>query len=164
MRMRHAVAVLFSLVLVCGPARAEDLTAEKKHDIEHLLAMTGALQLGKQFATSFVSAITQDLRKSRPDIPQGTLDQLPAEVGAVFEENAGLLKEMFVPLYHKYFTGAEVKEMIRFYATPLGQKTIRIMPALLQDSFSLGQLWAQRLQPQLRERVTGKLRQQGVKI
>jgi uncharacterized protein len=92
------------------------------------------------------------------------LSILPTEVAAIFDENIGTLKEEMIPLYHKYFTGAEVKEMIRFYSTDLGQKTIKVMPNLMQEGMAVGQRWGQSLGPKINQRVVARLRQRGVKI
>lgn len=164
MLFRQALLAMFALCFIVGPANADELTREKRADIERLLAMTNALGVGKQMATAVVANLTQALQKARPDIPQAALNVLPTEVAAVFDENIGSLKEEIIPIYHKYFTAAELKEMIQFYSTDLGQKTIRVMPSLLQEGMAVGQRWGQSLGPQINQRVTTKLRQQGVKI
>lgn len=164
MLFRQALLVILALCVIHVPANADELTQEKRADIERLLAMTNALAMGKQMAAMVVTNLTQALQKARPDIPQAALNVLPAEVAAVFDENMGSLKEEIIPIYHKYFTAAELKEMIRFYSTDLGQKAIRVMPALMQEGMAAGQRWGQSLGPKIEQRVAGKLRQQGVKI
>jgi uncharacterized protein len=162
MHLRNFVVVL--LVLACGSVCAEELTREKRADIEQLLTMTGALSIGKQMATAVVANIVQSLKRSHPEIPQNALDFLPADVGAVFEENMASFKEEIIPIYHKYFTGAEIREMIRFYSTDLGKKTIRVMPAAMQESMLVGQRWGQALEPKIDQRIRARLKQQGIKI
>ncbi len=164
MLSRQAALLFLVVSVICTPVRAEELSQEKRADIEHFLAMTGALSLGKQMATSLVTNLTQSLKKDRPDIPQNVLNTLHAEIVATFDENMGSLKDEMIPIYHRYFTAAEIKEMIRFYSTDLGQKTIKVMPALMQEGIVAGQRWGQSLGPQLNQRVTAKLRQQGVKF
>jgi hypothetical protein len=111
-----------------------------------------------------VAQLTQVIKKARPEIPQKTLDVLPGEVAAVIDANSAAFKEIMFPIYHKYFTGAEIKEMIRFYSTDLGKKTIRVMPALMQESMAAGQQWGQALGPQIEERVKARLKKEGVAI
>lgn len=161
---RKVIAILVTLLVVCGNARADDLTPEKKADIEHLLQMTGALAIGKQMAGVVMSNLTQTLKTARPDIPQKALDVLPAEVLAVFDENMDTFKDEIIPIYHKYFTAAEVKEMIRFYSSDLGQKTVKVMPSLMREGMVAGQKWGQSLAPKIRQRVAAKLKQQNIDI
>lgn len=164
MPSRQALLVFLALSVICIPIRAEDLTREKRADIERLLAMTGALSIGKQMANTFVTSLAQNLKNARPDIPKDALNLLPAEVAATFDDNIGSFKDEIVPIYHKYFTAAEVKEMIRFYSSDLGQRTIKVMPALMQEAMAAGQRWGQSLGPQIDQRVRAKLKQQGIKI
>lgn len=164
MPFRRTLLTFFALCTIAFPVRADELTQEKREDIEHLLAMTGALSIGKQMSIVIVANLTQSLRKTRPDIPPVVLDLIPAEVAATFDENVGPLKEAMIPIYHRHFTDAEIKEMIQFYSTELGQKTIKVMPTLMQEGMAVGQVWGKSLVPKINQRVTARLRQQGVKI
>lgn len=164
MLLRQVVAALIALSVICAPVSAEELTPGKRADIERLLKMTGALSLGKQMANAVVVGLTQNLQKARPDIPANVLNMLPGEVAAVFDENMESFKQEIIPIYHKHFTGAELKELIKFYSTDIGQKTIKVMPALMQEGMLVGQRWGQALAPQINKRVTEKLKQQGVKM
>jgi uncharacterized protein len=161
--MVNARTVVLLLLIACAtPAFAEEeLTAEKRADIQQLLEMTGALSIGRQMSAAVVQQMTQFLRKARPDIPQRVLDVLPEEIDGVIKENTGAFTDMIIPLYHKYYTGAEVKEMIRFYATPLGRKTVETLPALMNEGFELGQRWGQSLGPSIQARVQARLKKEG---
>ena len=39
-----------------------------------------------------------------------------------------------VPIYAKYYTTDDLKQLIAFYKGPLGQKHIKATPALMEDS------------------------------
>lgn len=148
-----------------GPClAAEELSSEKRADIERLLEITGATSLSRQMAGLAAGQMAQLLRKARPDIPQRVLDVLPEEVGAVFEANIGSFKEAITPVYHKHFTGNEIKEMIRFYSTALGQKTVRVLPALMNESMAVGQKWGESLGPSINERIRARLKKEGVEL
>jgi hypothetical protein len=55
------------------------------------------------------------------------------------------LLEMIIPLYDKYLSDKEIKELVQFYQTPLGQKTIQVMPKLLAESQDVGRKWGEKL-------------------
>jgi len=143
---------------------AEDLSAEKKADIERLLDMTGATAISKQMATLVVTQMSQAIKRARPDIPERIIDTLPAEIDIVFDENVTSFRELVTLLYHKYFTASEVKEMIQFYSTDLGKKTIRVMPALAAESMSIGQRWGQSLGPVIEQRIKARFMREGIKL
>lgn len=161
---RLACLPLLALALLAAPVRADDLTPQKRADIEQLLVTTGSMALGRQMAQSVIASSIQELRRARPDIPPQVLDLLPGEVMATFDENVGALQGEMVLLYHKYFTGPEIQELLRFYSTDVGRKTIQVLPPLMQEAFAAGQRWGQSLTPRIRERIIERLRANGVRI
>ena len=69
---------------------------------------------------------------------------LPETVAAMSKllNDPTLIDEMYaeiVPLYARTFTLAEINELTRFYATPVGQKMLQKMPQLMGESMALGQ-------------------------
>lgn len=48
------------------------------------------------------------------------------------------LKEEFADLYQKAFTESELKELVQFYKTPVGKKTLRELPVLMQQGAQIG--------------------------
>jgi uncharacterized protein len=138
MRLKMCLLLLLVALAAWAPAQADELTKERRADIDQLLRVTGAVAIGKQMATAVTAQLAQNLKKMCPDIPNEVLQVLPQEVGAVFEENLGSLMEAVVPLYTKYFTGAEVKELIGFYSTDLGKRLVGAMPGLMQEGMQVG--------------------------
>ena len=50
-----------------------------------------------------------------------------------------VLKPQLVTIYTDAFTEAELREITAFYKTPTGQKSLTVMPDLLQKGMALGQ-------------------------
>ena len=55
----------------------------------------------------------------------------------------------------------EVKGLIAFYGTPLGKKSIQVMPALMNECLKAGQEWGQGIIPNLMPRLEARLKQEG---
>lgn len=164
MKTRYVLASLVLLFSFSLPVKSEELSPEKRADIERLLDMTGAMALSTQMARAVTAQLFQVIKKARPDIPAKVLDALPAEVQATFAANMDSFKEAIIPIYHKHFSASEIKEIIQFYSTDLGKKTIRLMPVLMQESMLAGQRWGQSLGPEIDRRVKARLKGEGVKI
>ena len=66
-----------------------------------------------------------------------------------------LFENIFVKIYRKHYTLAEVKQLNQFYATPLGKKTIQVTPATSVESQEqcgkLGQMLAMEVFQQMQE-------------
>jgi hypothetical protein len=56
-----------------------------------------------------------------------------------------MLMDSLVPLYDKYLSADEVKGLIQFYQTPLGQKTVKVMPKLVAEAQEEGRKWGEGL-------------------
>jgi hypothetical protein len=61
-----------------------------------------------------------------------------------------------VPIYKKYYTHDEIKDLIKFYKTPIGQKTISVMPSVTQDAMAAGQTWGQEIAMKVLEKMKEK--------
>ena len=48
------------------------------------------------------------------------------------------LRELAIPMYDKYFSDEELKGLIAFYQTPLGQKAVKVMPQLSAELMEAG--------------------------
>jgi len=48
-----------------------------------------------------------------------------------------------VPIYDKYLSDADVKGLIEFYSTPLGQKALKVLPKLVSECEEEGRKWGE---------------------
>jgi hypothetical protein len=47
---------------------------------------------------------------------------------------AEVVDQIFYPIYDKYFTEPELRDLVAFYKSPTGQKSIQVMPNLFQEA------------------------------
>lgn len=66
------------------------------------------------------------------------------------------LVEMLVPVYQKYMTIDDLREMTKFYQTPVGQKYAKNTPLIMQESMQIGQKWGQKLGKDIEEKLKKK--------
>lgn len=55
------------------------------------------------------------------------------------------LTEMLVPVYSKYLSLEDLKELIKFYETKVGKKFAKSNPLILQESMQVGQEWGMKI-------------------
>jgi hypothetical protein len=155
-----AALLLFSL-----EASADALTPAKRADILKLLEVTGAANMAQQFVSGISQNFFRNLKEARPDVPDRAFDVMNRELTALFAEKLqapdGLL-ERTVPVYDKHFTHAEIRELIAFYQTRLGRKTIAVLPKVVGESMVLGEKWGESLRPEIERRVGATLRKEGL--
>jgi hypothetical protein len=51
----------------------------------------------------------------------------------------------FIPIYDRNFTHKEIKELIKFYESPIGKRLVEATPAITQESMKVGQEWGERM-------------------
>ena len=145
----------------------DELTLEKKEAIKELLIVTGATQMGELFGNAISQQMIQVLKNSKPDIDPKALDIVNEEIKVLMHEELVVkesLNPFMYPIYHKYLTLEETNGLIRFYKTPLGRKTISVMPKMTQEGMKAGQAWGQSIGVKLQQRVLDRFKKEGIKI
>ncbi len=152
------------LVLHCGSVSAAELSDERHADIDKLLTMTNAMAMGKQMSGFMVNSMARVLKASNPKIPDKVIAALPEITNEVISEQTPAFKEMMIALYAQYYSAEDIKAMIAFYSSDVGQKVIKVMPALMQDSMSRGAAWGQGLGPEISRRLKERFRKDNIEL
>lgn len=66
------------------------------------------------------------------------------------------LVELLVPIYKKHLTIDDVKELIKFYETPIGKKFATKTPLIMQGSMEVGQQWGMKIGEELAKKMKQK--------
>ena len=80
-------------------------------------------------------------RQANPRIPAVFWDRFMAQARA----HRGDLEDMVIVVYDHHFSTAEVRQLLAFYRTPVGQKMLVEQPALFQESMAAGKEWGRRI-------------------
>jgi uncharacterized protein len=134
-----------------APAAASAATAQpkidpaKEADIRRLLDLSGAGRMAKETMEAMTTSIRPLLAKSLP--PGEYREKLIDLFFAKFHAKADIaqLTDLAVPAYDKYFSHEEIKGLIKFYETPLGQKSLSATPLLMNEMRTAGQKWGEKL-------------------
>jgi uncharacterized protein len=160
------IRIIFSLVLFYPVfSHADELTEQKKADIKTLMEMTGSTKIAMQFADTASQNIFHTLKMARPDIPERVLTIFHKELLKLFEEKIHApdgMMERLIPIYARHFTAAEIKELLAFYNTRVGRKSIETLPMIFKESMAVGQEWGQSLAPEINRRVEDVLKKEGI--
>ena len=166
MKMRLSFVLLAVLLSISVNALADgqQVSPEKRAEIEKMLEITGALKLGQQFSSAMIAQMTSNLRAAHANVPQKALDILPEVVNGVVAENIGSLKEAIIQIYDEHLTLEDVKGLNQFYSSPLGHKVITILPGVLTESITAGQKWGQALGPEIARRIQARFQKEDISL
>ncbi|MFV8376792.1 DUF2059 domain-containing protein [Flavobacterium sp. LB1P62] len=139
----------FSITLfLCGLLTSGfSQSISKTDNIKNLLELTGSGKLGVQVGENMIISF----KKSYPNVPVEFWDNFLKEI------NSDTLINLIIPIYDKYYTESEIKQLTEFYQSSLGKKLIAIMPLVLQESMQAGQTWGK----EIGEKVYNNLEEKG---
>lgn len=117
----------------------------KEADIRRLLDLTGVKTLVAQMMDGTQANIRPLLANSFP--PGEYREKLIDLFFAKFKSKANIqqLLDIAVPFYDKYFSREEIRSLVQFYETPLGQKTISVLPQLSRELQEAGKKWGEEI-------------------
>lgn len=128
-----------------SPAGAEKIDPKKEADIRRLLEIAGTKALVIQNMDAMTRSIKPLLTSS---LPSGEYREKLVELFfAKFSSKADTqhLLDLAVPIYDKNFSDQEIRGLIEFYQTPLGQKAISTLPKLSAEMQEEGRKWGEAL-------------------
>jgi len=148
---------------------SESISNEKKYLIDKMLTQMGqsSIETAKLFSNLFIDQMTKALKKAKPDIDSRAFDIVDEEIKKSIDEeflNSKVLSEMMYSIYGNRFSESELKKLVGFYDTPLGEKLIRALPVITQEGMQAGQDLAQSILPKIRQRIIARLRSDGIEI
>jgi hypothetical protein len=131
-----------------GTARSSSaIDPQKEARIRELMDLTGAKNLGQELIEAGMEQFRSSVQYSQPDNPRAKqfVEAFAAHFQKHFDPNS--LTDRIIPIYDKYLTDDDLKGLITYYHSPLGQRMLKSLPELTRESqaagFAMGQKAAQ---------------------
>jgi uncharacterized protein len=113
----------------------------KEADIRRLLDLAGVRALSAQMVDQMGKSLKPLMTQA---LPAGDYREKLVDLFYVkFQSRLDMqhLVDVAVPIYDKYLSHEEVRGLIEFYQTPLGQKTIKVLPTMVAELQEAGRKW-----------------------
>lgn len=164
--MKKLGAIVWMLLLGCLSARAQNtsqtpapqhsesaatapsqtrIDPTKEADIRQFMEVAGIKTLMSQVLGNMSTSIKPLMAQA---LPAGAYrDQLVDLFFAKFQSKADLQQvlDLIVPIYDQHLSDDEIKGLIKFYQTPLGQKMVKALPEMTTESQQVCQKWGEKL-------------------
>jgi uncharacterized protein len=116
-----------------GQFQAKPIDAAKDADIRSLLELVGARDQVQDGVNNATEQFRQNLLETVPnnDKGQAFVDAFLASYQKKFDSNQ--VTDQLVGIYDKHFTEEEVKGLLQFYGSPLGQKAASEMSKITRE-------------------------------
>ncbi len=145
---RHMTGTLLVLLtLLGGHVAAQEGT--KHDDIQRLLKVMGARTIGLRVFNQVLAGF----RRVHRDVPEAVWQEVRRDAEARVDS---FVTEQLVPIYDQYLSHDDIKGLLAFYASPLGQKLLRVMPQMSEESMIAGQAWGREFAEAVNKRLAEK--------
>jgi uncharacterized protein len=118
-------------------------------------------QMSGQMTAQIWPTVEKELQKASPAIDAATLSELRSEFERLQLEYLADVMKGAPAVYAKYFSAQELRDMLAFYRTATGQKSLQVLPQVMSEF--LGDLMPrlQEVQQKTTESFQKILRQKG---
>ena len=160
--LRLVAACALTGLCAVGAYAADDISAAHRKKISEFMDVIGLENISRQVSMSVAKQLALGLKQAQPDIDPKAFEIVLSISNEVLDARSDELLKKMVPLFAKRFTEAELDELLAFYRSPIGRKTTEAMPALMQESMELAATEAQSSVPEIKEKVSERLRKDGL--
>jgi hypothetical protein len=132
--LKNMRKLVFALVFVMATGVFGTYAQTKDDDILRLLRISGSDKLAEQVMDAMILQFQQfDLG-------------IPNAFWVKFKEKLDIDSLLYacIPPYSKYYTHDEIKQLIAFYESPLGRRSVEVTPLLTQETMAIGQSWGEK--------------------
>jgi hypothetical protein len=115
----------------------------KEADIRRLMSLTNFDALLRQTMNGMEGNIKTLMTNALPagDYRDKLVDLFIKKFHSNLRTNE--LADRAIPVYDRHYSSSEIKELIRFYETPIGQKLLKELPAVSAELQQAGSVWGE---------------------
>jgi hypothetical protein len=131
--------IIFFGLIYCSPAqeskKQDTISPEKEQDIIYLLKTSGTAD----FAYIIIDDVIQNYKQYLADTPDGYWEKIAVKTDIMPFIHA------IVPVYDKRFTHEEIKQLIAFFDSPIGNKWALSLKDMNQEVMKQANLFGQNI-------------------
>ena len=132
-RLAIGVLILISSFFTCIPnATAQNTDNAYKQALKELMLTSGGLQS----ADLLIPQLIGISKSNFPTVPDSFWETLEKKMKGKFIDR---MIEGYIPIYQKYLTLDDLKQLIEFYQKPIGKKFAQVVPYITAEGVQMGQ-------------------------
>jgi hypothetical protein len=168
-RILPAAGLVLGLALAAVPALAQQPAAPKPASpaalaaAKEILVMKNANQMYQNAVPNIVAQTKDSLLQANLNY-QKDLNEVAVIVAQSFAGREKEIGEGMAQVYASEFTEQELKDLVTFYKSPLGQKLLLNEPKAVQLSMSYMNQWAQSFAETVNAQFRAEMRKRGKQI
>ena len=143
------IALLFwILVLGTWPlvSSADELTPEKIRDIKALMSISMPKEADLVIFSRQIDRALFMMKRQHPELSDASMSAMREEALKIYEakrDEPGGLTDRLVVIYDKHLSDEEVKQILQFFATPVGQKVKGFLAVRQVEALPIVEQWGE---------------------
>ena len=169
-RFFTAAGLALGLALTAIPAGAQQAAPPLKQASPAAIAAAKEILAMKNANAMYANAVPNIVQQTKDQLLQSNLNyqkDLDEVAVVVAQKLTGREKEIgegMASVYANEFTEQELKDLVTFYKSPLGQKLLKSEPRAIQFSMSYMNQWAQNFAEMVNGEFRAEMRKRGKQI
>jgi hypothetical protein len=160
---RHVIAALAAFVTfgVAGPAAAQAQPSPNAILIaKQIVQLKGVDNIMNPVARGVVEKVKESIMQTN-FMFQKDINEITVQLHKEFDGRSSELIDHTAELYASHFTEPELKQILTYYQSPLGQKMIVEEPKILDESLQQANGWADKLSGDVMNRMRAEMKKRG---
>jgi hypothetical protein len=154
------VAFVFAVMAMPPGAQAQQPSGNAILLAREIINVKGAAKMYDPVIVEVVDRATGLLMQTNPMLSRD-LNEIAARLRTEYAPRVAELLNEVARLYAGRFSEAELKAVLAFYKSPVGQKIILQEPAILDQSIAFSETWASKLSEEVLTKIRGEMRRKG---
>lgn len=161
--------VMLSSIFLLGCTSLNRSNSEQElspydRDTRELVKLVGVLDTAEGISNLLKNKMWESLKHKNPNTPDEAFSLLEKEIDTAIEITTPIFIDQIAKIYRKYFTHDEVKELIKYYKTPLSKKVRDTAASISREAIVETQKWAPSIIPRVNDVLKIKFKESGMDI
>ncbi|SDO53269.1 DUF2059 domain-containing protein [Desulforhopalus singaporensis] len=157
------VITIFSFIIFSSNSLL--IAREKREAINELLDLSGINSLGEEMVDNAAKEMIEALQEKRKNLPKRVYEIINEEKDFFKQKELVKKKTLYNFLYYecdRKFSYDQVEELIAFYKTPLGEKTLSMYKTINSEGIKISYKWYNNKIKMFPRMVKERLEEEGV--
>lgn len=149
---KKSIGLIVCVCLLMGlaaPSSAMAGSKDKRIKIASILKAMNIMDTIDAMMPQMSQAVIRAFHQQGLSLPPEVVKEISVATSRVMRANLRPYLTRVVDIYDEAFTDSEIDDLVTFYKSPTGQKSLKFMPQMTQKSMEVGMKWGQALQPKL---------------
>ena len=157
-------ALLVSIFFVF-PMASEAYGEDQRVELAIALIQADGTNAGvKKLAGTMVQHYAAVVSAQHPNIKPESLEKYKAYLSEELLSQKPDLLHIIAGLYSQYLTAEEIRQLLAFYQTDLGKRTVEIGLQMQEEMYALNRQWAATALQRAASRVHERLKEEGIEL